>query len=278
MVAFFRRRPSRTALFVQAISAGCALSVKFTGACVLALIAFAHFKDLLDGPQWFLRLFLRGVVVFVTSVVVLFSLTSLHLSLIPNPGFGDRYMQQNFRELPRFIQIPYLLRAMYKYNSNLGFTHPWESKWYQWPFWLAAPTLIESRVIGPKQFRALFIFNNPVAAILSLVGFLVGIATGCWEYALGYFAAYAPLALVGRCMWTYHYEIPLIFGILAFCHAIGKKLHGWKLTVVMLVVSSLATSAFVVWFPWIYGAPVSFAWHRRLALWEKTRGIAGSWV
>jgi dolichyl-phosphate-mannose--protein O-mannosyl transferase len=270
MVAFFRRRPSWLALFVQALSAACALSVKFTGACVLALIAFAHFKDLFGRSNFICRLCLRGTFVFVTCVAVLFSLISLHLSLIPNPGFGDLYMPLNFRHFPRLVQIWSLLKAMYQYNSNLGFSHVWQSKWYEWPFWLAAPTMLDSAYLGKNQ-RLLFIFNNPVSAFLSFVGFIIGIMTRRWEYSLGYFAAYAPLALVNRCMWTYHYEIPLIFGILAFCQAMTKRLMGWRRTVVVLFVSSLATTVFVVWFPWIYGVSVPREWHKKLGLWKKVK-------
>jgi dolichyl-phosphate-mannose--protein O-mannosyl transferase len=273
LVAVFERRPSIVTLLLQAIAAGCALSVKFTGACVLELIAVSHLKMLFGRRKWFLRLVLRGVVVASVCTLLLFWLVSVHLSLMPKKGFGDQYMSPNFRTLPRWLQILLLLKAMYTYNSRLGFSHPYQSKWWQWPIWVASPTLVDSMPVGWDRIRIMCIFNNPVAAFGSLAGAICGMIVGEWQYALGYIAAYGPLALVGRCMWTYHYEIPLMFGVLALCQVIGKLNTGPRRAIALFIgISALVELA--LWAPWVYDIPMQRKWHRNFVLWEKLKGVA----
>jgi hypothetical protein len=123
---------------------------------------------------------------------LLCSLVSAHLSLLPEVGHGDRYTPPDFRLLPRHVQVARLLRSMYAYNS--GLTH--QSKWWEWPIWRAAPTVLDSgtqhsgRSCGQRG-------TSPVPD-----GGQRSALAGGGQWALGYFAAYAPLTLVKRCMWT----------------------------------------------------------------------------
>jgi dolichyl-phosphate-mannose--protein O-mannosyl transferase len=116
----------------------------------------------------------------------------------------------------------------------------------------------------------MFIFNNPVPAFGSLVGFFVAFVSGGWEYAVGYAGAYAPLAFVRRAMWTYHYELPLIFGVLGLCTAVGRLGAGVRRAAVFGL-AALAAAAFAAWAPWVYDVPVSVRWHRKLALWKRLK-------
>lgn len=263
--ALMERHQTYTVLVLQSLAAACALSVKFTGACVLALVALSHLRLVYGRSSWFLRLTIRGVIVFVICVAVLFGTIYLHLKLMPKPGFGDQYMSSNFRSLPMLQRIVLLIEAMFRYNRNLNFSHPYQSKWWEWPLWLAQPTLLFT-----NDRSMLCIFNNPVAAFGSLIGFFVGLTSWNFQYSFGYFAAYAPLILVSRCMWTYHYEIPLMFGLMALCHSISRLPRKARY-VVCMIIADLAIIALLIWFPWLYSYPLSSSAHKHRMLWKAMR-------
>jgi hypothetical protein len=198
-------------------------------------------------------------------VVLSFILFWIHLNLMPNVGFGDRYMTPDFRQhsLPR--RIVELVAAMYRYNRDLGFTHPYQSKWYEWPFFIASPTVLHRS----QKAGLLCIFNNPVIAVMSFIGFIVGLGSWNFQYSMGYFAAYAPFILVTRCMWTYHYEIALFFGMLALGQALGRTRRLAQL-VIGGVILGAGIVAYYYWFAWIYSVPKSAEWHGARSLWNRT--------
>jgi dolichyl-phosphate-mannose--protein O-mannosyl transferase len=257
-------RPTWPAFILQSFAAACALSVKFTGACVLAVVALSHFRMLFGTPRWFPRLCVRGVVVAAVCVVFSFILFWIHLSLMPIAGFGDQYMPPDFRRHAMPRRIVELVAAMYRYNRDLSFTHPYASKWYEWPFFIASPTVVHSGYHG----ELLCIFNNPVIALMSFVGFLAGFGSWNFQYSFGYFAAYAPFILVTRCMWTYHYEIALFFGVLALAQAIGR-VSTLAQFIIGGTILAAALLAYWYWFAWIYAVPKPAAWHAARSLWQK---------
>ena len=263
--ALMERRQTYTFLILQSLAAACTLSIKFTGACVLALVALSHMRLVYGRKLWFAHLVIRGAIVFVICVTVLFTTIYIHLKLMPNPGFGDQYMAADFRKQPMLKRILLLIWAMYRYNRNLNFTHPYQSQWWEGPFWLAQPTLLFA-----QGNEILCIFNNPLAAFGSLAGFFFGLTSWNFQYSFGYFAAYAPLVLVSRCMWTYHYEIPLMFGLMALCYSISRLPRKWRLSVCVLL-TALAIIPLLIWFPWLYAYPLSTESHKKRMVWEAMR-------
>lgn len=270
--ALMERVESYPVLVLQALAAGCALSVKFTGACVLTLVAISNMRMLYLSKRktWFAELCLRGAIVAIVCIATLFLTIFIHLEMMPHRGFGDRYMPPDFRQRPMLVRIVDLIKAMFEYNKNLRFTHPYQSEWWEWPIWHAVPTLLYDR--GPTKL--LCIFNNPVCAVLSLVGFVIGCSSWDFKYSFAYMASYAPLILVKRCMWTYHYEISLMFGIMALCHTINRFPKVARN--VLCVVIALATiAAFAYWFPWLYATSISQEGHKKRMVWKKMRTMWG---
>ena len=264
-------------LFLQSLAASFAFCTKFTAAGTFILIALSHFNLLFiknRKEKWFMILIKRGLVVSIIFLIFLYSIIAIHLKLMPNKGYGDLYMQQNFRDLPMFIRVYKLLIAMYKYNSNLRINHPYQSKWYQWPFVTYSPLFIYS-----SKNRYIFLFSNPVSSILSLFGFLIGFFAKdftCFSYSIAYFISYFPFIMVDRCVFNYHYEIPLIFGIIAFCLSLSRILNKSaktrKLEVAIAVLLSIAAiSCFVFWFPFIYGTKTTPDQMKRITFWKAMR-------
>jgi dolichyl-phosphate-mannose--protein O-mannosyl transferase len=270
-VALMEWRQEWKWLILQAFASACCLSIKFTGASVLILVAFSNFRILFGQSQWFFKLSLRGIVVFLVNVSFLVLTVYIHLIAMPNPGFGDRYMAANFRGMPMPRRIYLLIKAMYDYNKNLGFTHPYQSKWYEWPFCLEQPLFLWLGGQDPSE-EMLFLFNNPIATYGSVVGFIVGFTSWDIGYSLGYLLSYLPFILVSRCTFSYHYEISLMFGLMALCQAIGRfktKRRLW--TRVCLVIMGASLGAFLWYFPWLYGTKMSRKNHMKKMIWTAMK-------
>lgn len=262
-------------LILQALAATCAFCTKFTAAGCFILIALSHIQILFihnRRPDWFSVLFIRGVIVSVIFFFFLYVIMVIHLKLMPKKGYGDLYMQHDFRKLSMPVRVFKLLAAMYRYNANLQIDHPYQSKWYQWPFCLYDPLFVSVDF----NARYIFLLSNPVASILSLLGFVIGFFTRdftSFSYSVVYLISYAPFILVDRCVFNYHYEIPLMFGIAAFCMSLSQFLVRYRKVQIgfAFVVVCALLGCFAFWFPWIYGTPCSRERMRLLTIWPSMR-------
>jgi dolichyl-phosphate-mannose--protein O-mannosyl transferase len=273
-VSLYTRRPTWPVIFLQGIAAGCSLSCKFTGLCVLAVIGAAHFAALFPHRRranWVAHLLFRGMVIGLLAIAVLFVTMYIHLVMLPKPGHGDEYTRdiRGFRQLPKIVKIPLLLWRMFTQTRTLRSKHIFQSKWYTWPFSAASPLIVHSRA-----GKYLLLFNNPVVAFLAFAGFLVAALTKNYLFAIGYVAAYAPFALVSRSSWTYHYEIALIFGVLALCQSIGHMTK-WSRRFVCTLIGAATLAAFALFYPWVYYINKEFTWHERLMIWKKLKDATG---
>lgn len=264
------RFPSWKMIFFQSLFAGCAISVKFTAASVLIFIAISHLISVYRLSDWFLILCIRGIFIGLISFSVLFVSLFFHIKFLPYEGFGDRYMASDFRQHWIVRQIFELLIAMFNYNKNLSQRHPFESRWYTWPFSLAPPM----PVWGPHASQQLMFFNSPSIAFLSFVGYISTIFTRNAPYFFGYAFSYFPFILISRCTWTYHYEIALIFGITSLSMSINRMRFN---KLIIAVLSILNLLCYALWFPWIYGNPVSFERMLAIDVWRNKYFISSFW-
>ena len=264
-------------LILQSLAASFAFCTKFTAAGLFILIALSHFKILFINNKkenWFLILCKRGIIVSIVFILFLYTIMVIHLKLMPNKGYGDLYMQRDFRNLPMFTRVFKLLFAMYRYNSNLRIDHPYKSKWYQWPFVSYTPIYIYS-----DYNKFLFLFSNPIPAFFSLLGFFTGFFAKdftCLSYSIIYLISYFPFIMVDRCVFNYHYEIPLIFGILSLCLSISRILqkltNARKIEYAIAFLLAIATVAcFAFWFPFIYGTEITRDQMNKITIWKRMR-------
>ena len=252
---------------LQTLAASFAFSTKFTAAGLFILIALSHLKLVMRRPHWFLVLAVRGAFVSIIFLVFFYSIIVIHLKAMPNPGFGDRYMPQNFRNWPMYKRVLGLVLAMYRYNADLSFTHPYQSKWYEWPFLLYRPLLVFS-----SYQQGIYLFSNPVSSILSLVGFFIALYAKEYTYAIIYLVSYAPFISVSRCMFSYHYEIPLMFGILCFCKSIPVLVKSKrKQSQITIEITVIAIVCYIFWFPLIYGLKYSQSRYMAMMILSKVR-------
>ena len=130
-------------LFLMAVFAGLAISIKWTGlsfvALPIAIESYEKFKTLLTNQSY--DRFVSSVLnlakfasFFFISLVIYFSIFALHFALLPKPGPGDAFMKPDFREQNIVKNIWNLNIEMYKSNQRITASHPYSSQFYTWPF------------------------------------------------------------------------------------------------------------------------------------------------
>ena len=255
-------------IFMQAFFGSAAFCSKFAAGGALIIVALSNMRLCLGRKYGFLTLCVRGIFCAAVLIGMLFGTVYLHLVLTPVVGYGDQYTVRNFRKLPMMKQILYLLWDMYRYNRDLGFDHPYQSRWYEWPLFMAAPTLLWSHHLR----RVICIFNNPISAFTSLIGAIFSLVTFKFEWFLSWFISYIPFFFVKRCTWTYHYEIPLIFGICGLTFVIDRLPKHFRRALQVFIIG-MTIAAFAFWIEWLYGLDVSLEKMKTQILWPKLNDL-----
>jgi len=256
-------------LFLSAMFLGLAASVKWTGlgffvAVLIYLFVNSGFKHLIKS----------GIFIFIIILIIYFSLFAIHFYLIKQSIFVDAYKTIGF-PLKFFIfgkDVVNLNIQMFKANQSIKDSHPYSSKWYQWPLaykpifywskdqkgiylipnkfiWLLSLfavifSIIELIYFAIKKFLRKMFFNNNEYYKLKLI--LVS----------AYFANLLPFVFIKRVMFLYHYFIALIFAMIILLVTINelKKDLPLKLfyaTVIFILIFSIFN--FVYHLPLIYG-------------------------
>lgn len=244
-------------LFWMALFGGMAVSIKWTGLSFIALpllIESIHqFKKNKIANKSLKKLF--GQILkftkfssyFLISIIIYFSIFLLHFSLLPKAGSGDVFMKPDFRNNNIVKNIINLNSEMYRANKNLTGTHPYSSRWYQWPF-------------GSKPIfywvnnnSKIFLQSNPVVWLGSTISLIIAILLILLQkfklnigslkshneflflknknnnhhnldtlYLLfaGYFLNLLPFISIKRVMFLYHYFVALIFAIMIMAYLI----------------------------------------------------------
>ena len=157
--------------------------------------------------------------------------------------------------------------SMYRYHSGLEATHPYESRWYTWPF-SARPVWYYLASGLPEGLR------GTIAALGNLPLWLAALGGLCWagwrqlsgkgDGATGavsvlFLAQFLPWVLVSRCTFLYHYFPSLWFAAAALALAAAHFYQRRPVLVKRLCIG-LAVAAglfFVCYYPVISGLPVA---------------------
>ena len=168
-------------------------------------------------------------------------------------------------------------RSMFSANQTLKAGHPYESKFYTWPFMARSVSYWKKDFLDGKT-GYIYCIGNPVAWWLSIFGVIggfftliknwsslgkIGVARD-WLYA-GYLLTFLPFALISRAMFLYHYLPALAYGGAIFCTLLFDE---WdpanrrqRILWVSLLVMTL--SGFLFFCPLSYGWPINSAEFQR---------------
>jgi len=221
----------------------------------------------------FLIIALIGFIVYIIPFYI-------HFELLPNPGPGDAFMSQAFQaELeggPKNVSRPLsfikkfteLNREMLAASASITASHPFGSRWYDWPigrkpvyYWN------QDEISGLPGWKAkIYLSGNPFLWWLAIFSLLIvvlnffinqnhrRISSIFYILVLGYLANLLPFLLVKRVSFLYHYLLPAIFAILLTSFLLSSLLLKYKK--VFIVIMTVIVLSFIIMAPLSYGWPM----------------------
>jgi hypothetical protein len=174
--------------------------------------------------------------------------------------------------------------SMYRYHSELKATHPFSSRWWEWPvivrpLWLysGAPSPAE---LGPVRVRSIVAMGSPLiwwAAILAVGWSSVDFVKQVWRrlsgtpatiqgtedkgfttfvLLLAFFGLYAPWVVSPRSLtFIYHYFPVVPFATMALALVVCNRAKNWSSSWILVPIW-VALASFVFFFPVLSGYPV----------------------
>ncbi|MCR5719790.1 MAG: phospholipid carrier-dependent glycosyltransferase [Lachnospiraceae bacterium] len=230
---------------------GIAIATKWTGAyAVMGIAVIFIIHTLLYFPRGqVLKLFLFCVGVFVVLPLLIYSLS-----------FAPAVSYKEFDNI--FAKAIELSKNMYDYHSKLEATHPYSSRFYQWPI-VAKPLLDSCERVKDGLVSGISCMGNPVIcwAGIGATVFLAlrtvikkdGIAL---FLIISYFAQYLPWFGISRCTFIYHYFPSILFNILMLgyiCKLLHDRFKWGKYVVVTFAAVNMVV--FFLYYPVVAGWP-----------------------
>ncbi len=156
---------------------------------------------------------------------------------------------------------------MYNYHSNLDATHPYSSKWYQWPIdyrplWAySAPV----ETVGQDKIGCISVFGNPLIFWSSIAAFIYTVVVGIIKrdkkvlfLVVGLMAQFLPWVLVTRCVFIYHFfaSTPFLIAMIVYTLKDLEERFGWFRHISNAYVA-LCGLLFVVFYPVLSGFTIT---------------------
>jgi dolichyl-phosphate-mannose-protein mannosyltransferase len=281
----------------SAFLAGCALSVKWTGASALGLVLAAWLLDVVRRRG--LHVAREGLLLAGIPALVYLASWDAHFALLSRSGPGDRFMSARFqKQLPgaalydpaaprlsfwtKLGEVHHAIRygnGTLQNVSNVG-----SSPWYTWPIMKHPIALWEAPAVASGERTMIILLGNPVvwwgalfAALIGVVAWIarrrrfVGADYGVTLLLAGAVANFLPFAMITRVMYLYHYLFALVF-VTALAALSCGVLAGWnepddtawhfasrRSAVVYAGVVALIAIGFVYFLPFTYGWTLSAA-------------------
>ena len=174
----------------------------------------------------------------------------LGLIVLPLILYGASYIPF-FAMGHTIAQLRELQWQMYYYHSHLVATHPYASKWYQWP--LVQRPVYYAQTLGAGDVSANTYANgNPLlywlyipATLYVTVRWWLGRHPALPVLLIGFFGQWLTWALIPRLAYIYHFLPASIFGTLAVAVAVND-LWRWGRTIIPLRAVAVGYVAIVV--------------------------------
>lgn len=228
-----------TIFALAAVSAGLAVSIKWTGLSFVGIVGFIAIIDFFKNISWkkFGELGLK-ILTLLGIVFIIYALPFIiHFRLLNLSGPGDAFMSREFQQtlagntagqgnpLPFWAKFAELNQKMYFYNSTLTNTHPDGSKWSEWLV-MRKPVWYWHKDAGDKA-GDIYLIGNPLIWLSCLTVLFLSIfkfwKNGRWILLLGFFANLLPFIFVSRVSFLYHYLPSLGFAILLLALFFDRK-------------------------------------------------------
>jgi dolichyl-phosphate-mannose-protein mannosyltransferase len=239
---------------LSALLAGCALSVKWTGASALGVVLSMWLYDAARSFGERARRLGEAALIVVVGAIVYVGSWAVHFHLLNRSGPGDAFMSARFtRQLPgsrqfdpdapkmtfaeKFMDVHHAIR--YANGSLERVRHPASSPWYTWPVMKHPIPLWDGAHPATGDRAMIILLGNPVVWWGALIGAGLGAAlffarrrkwSGLhFSFSLLVGAAllnYVPFMAIRRVMYLYHYLFALTILVVFAALSVGVS-AGW---------------------------------------------------
>lgn len=175
-------------------------------------------------------------------------------------------------------------KTMFNYHSALNGTHPYGSKWYQWPI-MYRPMWYYSGITVDNLREGISAFGNPLVwwAGIPAAAYMIYLIVKEKDkkaafLVIGYLSQYAPWFIVTRVVFIYHYftSVPFITVMLgySFFKLVQQKP---KLKKMVFVYTALAIGLFIMFYPVLSGYPITVDYANKFLKWFSTWVLVQTW-
>lgn len=175
-------------------------------------------------------------------------------------------------------------KSMFDYHSTLKATHPYSSKWYEWPI-MKRPIWYASGEINSHLREGISAFGNPLVWWMGIPAFLMVLywavrkkEQNAGYLVISYLSQYLPWVFIGRVVFIYHYfpSVPFVALMIGYCM---KKIVDWKpkLKIAMFVYGALAVGLFIMFYPVISGVAVDPDYVKHFLKWFDDWVLIQTW-
>jgi len=224
-------RDRTIALGASACFAGCALSVKWTGASALGVVLAAWFIDALMRRPPFRRFAVEGALLVAIPLVIYVGSFAIHFRLLDHSSADELFMSPLFGQsligssdynptvhIRLWRELRDVHHAIRVGNESLEHArHIGASRWYTWPIMKHPMGLWEPTPEPPGQRGMIVLVGNPLVwwgglagVLLGVVGFVVrrnrfvGHEFGFLLLLGAALLNFVPFAAIRRLMYIYH--------------------------------------------------------------------------
>jgi len=174
---------------------------------------------------------------------------------------------------------------MFKYHSQLVASHPFSSKWWEWPMMIKPIWYYSgSEYLAAGKASTISAFGNPIIWWLSVPAVVIaGIISfykkdkSMFSVIVGYCALYLPWMLVPRLLFIYHYFGAAVFSIFSIVYVIKavsgenkRKILVITENIIMGIIICVALLLFIMFYPVISGFVVDSSYVKTFLIWMKT--------
>ncbi len=214
---------------------------------IIGYLIFKFIKFLRKDKDLF-KLFIVCVISFIVIPIVIYILSYL---LFPNLSYYDGTFSGIFKTN----------KMMYDYHANLEATHPFTSKWYEWPIMYKPVWLYSGEMVN--GFRETIVdIGNPLVWWFGIPGFIYLVVSAIKKNNLSRFilifilSSFIPYIFIGRIMFMYHYFITLPFVMLGIVSLIKWLVEKTKSDKVYWIYIYSVIIMFFIFYPVVSGISI----------------------
>lgn len=248
---------------------GMAISVKWTSAFVGLGMGILYLIKTIKDREINLKLLLWSVLSFIIIPIAIYVASYIPIINNPNAQLYYAYENKNGETVSEYITIKDVgsfikyQKAMYDYHSKLEATHPYTSKWYEWPI-MKRPLWFYIGRFDNDKIGTIACMGNPAiwwlstaTAIFTLIYTIIKKDKEGLIILVMIIATWITYAFIGRIMFIYHYFITLPYMMLTIVFTISK-LAKWKSKVDYCIpaLCAIFLTFFIYFYPVYSGMPV----------------------